>query len=268
MIARPYLAAALNVTSTPDLEANLAAAEALVDRAVARGAELIGLPENLPQICASQDEAAAAVPASYPRAEAWLRALARRHGVTIFAGLVAPGAGRVRNLLVVAGPGGEIVATYQKRHMFDVDFGGTNTHRESAAVEPGDEVVVADLGELGGLGLSICYDVRFPEHYRALVDRGADVLAVPAAFIPHTGKDHWHVLLRARAIENTCFLMAPAQVGSHNERRASYGHAVIVDPWGVVLADAGDRPGMAIAEIDPARLAQVRRQLPSLAHRR
>ncbi len=268
MIARPYLAAAVQLTSTPDLEGNLAAAEALVARAVQRGAELIGLPENLPQICETQEEAAAAVPATYPRAEAWLREQARRHGVTVFAGLVAPGAGRVRNLLVVAGPDGEIVARYQKRHLFDVDFGGRDVHRESASVEPGDEVVVADLGPLGGLGLSICYDVRFPEHYRALVDAGADLLAVPAAFIPHTGKDHWHVLLRARAIENTCYVIAPAQVGAHNARRASYGHAVIVDPWGVTLADAGDRPGLALAEIDPERLAQVRRQLPSLAHRR
>lgn len=268
MIARPYLAAAVQVTSTPDLEANLAEAEVLVAKAAARGAELIGLPENLPQICETQEAAAAAVPATYPRAEAWLRAQARRHGVTVFAGLVAPGAaGRVRNLLVVAGPDGELVATYQKRHLFDVDFGGKDTHRESAAVEPGDAAVVADLGALGGLGLSICYDVRFPEHYRALVDGGADVLAVPAAFIPHTGKDHWHVLLRARAIENTCYVIAPAQAGAHNARRASYGHAVIVDPWGVVLADAGDRPGLAVAEIDPGRLAQVRRQLPSLQHR-
>ena len=269
MIARPYLAAAVQVTSTPDLGANLAAAEALVAKAVARGAELVGLPENLPQICETQEEAAAAVPATYPAAEAWLTAQARRHGVTIFAGLVAPGDhGRVRNLLVVVGPDGAVVARYQKRHLFDVDFGAQGTHRESASVEPGEAAVVADLGPLGGLGLSICYDVRFPEHYRALVDGGADVLAVPAAFIPHTGKDHWHVLLRARAIENTCYVIAPAQAGAHNARRASYGHAVVVDPWGTVLADAGDRPGLALAEIDPARLVQVRRQLPSLAHRR
>jgi predicted amidohydrolase len=247
----------------------LEAAAALVAKAARLGAELVGLPENLPQICETQAEAAAAVPTTYPRAEAWLADQAKTHGITVFAGLVAPGpGGKVRNLLVVAGPDGAIVARYQKRHLFDVDFGGRDTHRESAAVEPGDEPVVADLGPLGGLGLSICYDVRFPEHYRALVDRGADVLAVPAAFIPHTGKDHWHVLLRARAIENTCYVLAPAQAGTHNARRASYGHALIVDPWGVPLADAGDGPGMAIAEIDPARLAQVRRQLPSLAHRR
>lgn len=267
MIQRPYLACAIQTTSTPDPAASLARAEALVARAAARGAELIGLPENLPQICETQEEAASQVPATYPLAESWLSEQARRHRVVLYGGVVAPGGDRVRNLLVVVGRDGEVIARYQKRHMFDVAVDARNTHRESAAVEPGVRPVVADLGELGVLGLSICYDVRFPEHYRALVDMGADLLAVPAAFLTVTGKDHWHVLLRARAIENTCYVMAPAQGGRHNARRESYGHALVVDPWGHVLADTGDQEGLAIAEIRPERLREVRSQLPCLQHR-
>lgn len=268
MIRRPYLACAIQTTSTPDAEESLARAEALVLRAVERGAELIGLPENLPQICESQEEAALQVPMTHPMSERWLKEQARRHGVVLYAGLVAPGSGdRVRNMLVVVGRDGEVLARYQKRHLFDVAISERHTHRESAAVEPGIEPVVADLGELGVLGLSICYDVRFPEHYRALVDLGADVLAVPAAFLTVTGKDHWHVLLRARAIENTCYVMAPAQGGRHNARRESYGHALVIDPWGHVLADTGDDGGLAIAEIHPERLRAVRSQLPCLQHR-
>lgn len=268
MIRRPYLACAIQTTSTPDAAESLERAEALVLRAVERGAELIGLPENLPQICESQEEAALQVPVTYPMSEAWLKEQARRHGVVLYAGLVAPGAGdRVRNLLVVAGRNGEILARYQKRHLFDVALGDRHTFRESASVEPGLEPVVVDLGELGVLGLSICYDVRFPEHYRALVDMGADVFAVPAAFLTVTGKDHWHTLLRARAIENTCYLMAPAQGGRHNARRESYGHALVIDPWGNVLADTGDTNGLAVAEIHPERSREVRSQLPCLQHR-
>ncbi len=269
MIRRPYRAAAIQTRSTPDPAESLARAEALVTRAVEQGAELIGLPENLPQICETQEQAASQVPETYPMALSWLQEQARKHRVVIYGGLVAPGAGdRVQNLLVVAGRDGEILATYQKRHLFDVAIGEKHTFRESAAVEPGTEPVVADLGDLGVLGLSICYDVRFPEHYRALVDMGADILAVPAAFLTVTGRDHWHILLRARAIENTCYLMAPAQGGRHNARRESYGHALVIDPWGHVLADTGEESGVAIATIDPERLREVRAQLPCLHHRR
>lgn len=268
MMTRSYLACAIQLRSLPDFEATLNQAEALVTRAAGRGAALIGLPENFPQICTTQEEAAAQVPETYPRAEQWLQDQARRHGVVLYGGLIAPGTGeRVRNTLVVAGRDGAILGRYQKRHLFDVAIGARDTYQESATVEPGTDAVVVDLGELGKLGLSICYDVRFPEHYRALVDQGAEVIAVPAAFLPVTGRDHWHVLLRARAIENTCYLMAPAQGGRHNERRESYGHALVIDPWGHVLADTGDQEGLAIAEVDPERLKAVRRQLPCLTHR-
>lgn len=268
MIERPYLACAVQLTSTPDLEATLAQAEALVCRAAARGAELIGLPENFPQLCASPEDALAEVETAHPRAEAWLTDLARRLRVVLFGAMPVPGTGpRVRNTLVVAGRDGQVLASYAKRHLFDVQFGGPDTLQESASVEPGEAVVTVDLGELGVLGLAICYDLRFPEHFRALVDRGAELMALPAAFLGLTGKDHWQVLLRARAIENTCYVLAPAQTGRHNPRRASYGHSLVVDPWGHVLADAGDEPGLAIAEIDPDRLARIRAQLPSLSHR-
>lgn len=269
VIRRPYLACAIQTVSTPSLEASLNLAEALVVRAVQRGAELIGLPENLPQICETQEEAAAQVPTTFPRAEQWLKDMARRYHVVLFGGLVAPSDGpRVRNLLLVVGRDGELLATYQKRHLFDVAIGERNTYQESASVEPGEAAVVVDLGDLGKLGLSICYDVRFPEHYRTLVDQGAELLAVPAAFLTVTGQDHWHVLLRARAIENTCYLLAPAQGERHNAKRESYGHALVIDPWGHVLADTGNRAGLAIAEIRPERLQEVRSQIPCLTHRR
>lgn len=271
MIARPYLAAAVQMTSTPDFEATLRHAESLVTEAASRGAELVGLPENFPQICESAREVASNAAWTYPRAMAWLSEQARRHGIVLYAGVVtppAPGSERVGNVLVVLGRDGEEIARYQKRHMFDVFMGEGNTYVESETVEPGTRPVVADLGELGLLGLSICYDLRFPEHYRALVDMGAELLTVPAAFLTKTGQDHWHVLLRARALENTCYLLAPAQGGRHHAKRASYGHALAIDPWGHVLADTGDMPGVAIARIDPERLRQVREQLPCLQHRR
>lgn len=269
MIKRPYLACAVSMTSTPDLAANLAQASALVATAAARGAELVGLPENFPAIGVTQQEVVDQAAMTYPLAEAWLQEQARRHRLVLFGGLLEPAAdGKVYNTLVVAGKDGEVLARYRKRHLFDVALGERNTFQESALVAPGEAPVVAELGDLGRLGLSICYDLRFPEHYRALVDQGADLLAVPAAFLPVTGKDHWHALLRARAIENTCYLLAPAQGGRHNPKRESYGHALVVDPWGHVLADTGDRPGLALSEIDPARLAEIRSQLPCLRHRR
>ena len=177
---------------------------------------------------------------------------------------------RIRNSAILIDPEGALAAVYRKIHLFDVDLGhlpGGKRFCESDAIEPGTEVVVAET-PWGGLGLSICYDLRFPELYRALVARGARLVAVPSAFTMETGRDHWHVLLRARAIENQVYVMAPAQFGVHGSNRRSYGHALIVDPWGTILAECGDQEGFALARIDFAQQDKVRSTLPCLTHRR
>jgi predicted amidohydrolase len=174
---------------------------------------------------------------------------------------------RVHNSCVLLGPDGALHAVYRKIHLFDVQIPDGVTYQESKLVAPGDEPVVAET-PWGGLGLSVCYDLRFPELYRALAANHARMIVVPAAFTLHTGRDHWHVLLRARAIENQAFVIAAAQWGTHEGKRQTYGHSLIVDPWGCVLADAGDGEGMALAELDMARLERVRRELPALGHRR
>jgi predicted amidohydrolase len=180
-----------------------------------------------------------------------------------------PNEARVFNTSVLISPEGELEAVYRKIHLFDVDLGasGGGVYRESAFIAPGREVVVAQTPE-AVIGLSVCYDLRFPELYRALAARGAQILAVPSAFTRETGKDHWEVLLRARAIENQAFVLAPAQCGRHSETRASHGRSLVVDPWGVVLAQAGDRPCVVLAECDLGELARVRASLPALEHRR
>jgi predicted amidohydrolase len=176
---------------------------------------------------------------------------------------------RCYNTSVLFGPGGEQLASYRKMHLFDVDVPGGLTIRESDSIAPGEEVVVADTS-LGKIGLSICYDLRFPELYRALVDRGAQLIAVPSAFTLTTGKDHWHTLLRARAIETQAWFIAPAQWGTHDEagKRQSYGHSLIIDPWGAVVADKGHGEGICFAEIDLDRVAAARRAIPVAQHRR
>jgi predicted amidohydrolase len=181
---------------------------------------------------------------------------------------VPAGTGKVFNTALLVGSSGQILGRYQKLHLFDVDLPDGNTYRESDTVDPGEKLVLVNAGGLGKIGLSVCYDLRFPELYRQLSQQGAEVLVVPSAFTAYTGKDHWRPLLRARAIENTCYVIAPAQVGEHYARRQSYGHAMILDPWGNILADAGDGEGMALASINPERLAQVRKQLPVLGHRK
>ncbi|MBC7543882.1 MAG: carbon-nitrogen hydrolase family protein [Candidatus Sericytochromatia bacterium] len=268
MIAAPFLACAVQLTSTPDFGDTLARAATLVAEAAAAGATLVGLPENFSQICETQEETAAQAPSTYPVVLSWLSVQARRHGITIYGSAFAPAGHRVRNRLLVVDPTGAVIAHYDKRHLFDVALGGQDTVRESDDVEAGTVATVADLGPCGKLGLSICYDLRFPEHFRALVDQGAEILTVPAAFVRTTGRDHWQVLLQARAIENQCYVIAPAQTGEHNVNRRTYGHAMIIDPWGTVLADAGDDEGLVLAQIEPIRLADVRRKLPALANRR
>lgn len=266
---KSYLAAAVQMNSLPDLEKNLTQAEDLIDLAVRQGAEVVGLPENFSFL---GDEAAklAQAEAIAQASEKFLRTMAQRYQVTLLGGgfpVPAPN-GLVYNTALLVGPNGEDLSRYEKVHLFDVNLPDGNTYRESQSVLAGKNLPsVFPSKELGNLGLSVCYDVRFPELYRHLSQMGAEVLFIPAAFTAYTGKDHWQVLLQARAIENTCYVIAPAQTGKHNNIRQSHGHAVIIDPWGMILADAGEKPGVAIAPIDPSRLDQVRRQMPSLQHR-
>ena len=266
--SRP-LAAVVQMTSTTDVERNLATAEALVARAAARGAVFVGLPENFAFLRAEGQP----VPEPQDLDGPWVRRmadLARRTRVTLLLGSLperVPGETRVRNTSVLLGPDGATLAVYRKIHLFDVGLAGMEHLEESRAVLPGDEIVTADT-RLGPIGLSICYDVRFPELYRELARRGARVLCVPSAFTERTGKAHWEVLLRARAIENLAYVLAPAQVGEHGGGRASHGQAMIVDPWGAVVAQVPGGEGVAVAELDFERLERLRRELPALSHAR
>lgn len=266
---KSYLAAAIQMTSLPDLEKNLVEAEELIELAVRQGAELVSLPENFSFIGTEQDKIAQGSAIAL-HSEKFLKTMAQRFQVTILGGgfPVPVNREKVYNTALLIAPNGTELARYQKVHLFDVNLPDGNTYCESSTVMAGTELpTVYHSQQLGGLGLSICYDVRFPELYRHLAYKGADVLFVPAAFTAYTGKDHWQVLLQARAIENTCYVVAPAQTGRHYAMRQTHGHAMIVDPWGMVIADAGEKPGVAIAEINPVRLEQVRRQMPCLQHR-
>ena len=266
---KSYLAAAIQMTSLPDLQKNLVQAEELIDLAVRQGAELVSLPENF-SFMGFEEEKIASAEAIGLQSEKFLKTMAQRFQVTILGGgfPVPTSGGKVYNTSLLVDQNGTEVARYKKVHLFDVNVPDGVTYRESNTVKAGEDLPPVYVSpELGTLGLSVCYDVRFPEVYRHLSQKGADVLFVPAAFTAYTGKDHWKVLLQARAIENTCYTIAPAQTGHHYDRRQTHGHAMIVDPWGAVLADAGEEPGVAIAEINPYRLEQVRRQMPSLQHR-
>ena len=266
---KSYLAAAIQMTSVPNLEKNLVQAEELIELAVRQGAELVSLPENFSFLGLETDKIAQAA-AIASATEKFLKTVAQRFQVTILGGgfPVPVDSDRVYNTALLVSPNGEELYRYQKVHLFDVNVPDGNTYRESSTVMAGTQLpTVYPSPELGNLGISICYDVRFPELYRHLAYKGADILFIPAAFTAYTGKDHWQVLLQARAIENTCYVIAPAQTGQHYALRQTHGHAMIIDPWGVILADAGEKPGVAIAEIKPDRLQQVRRQMPSLQHR-
>ena len=267
---KSYLAAAIQMTSVPDLQKNLAQAEELIDLAVRQGAELVGLPENFSFMGEEKDKLAQGN-AIAQATETFLQKMAQRFQVTILGGgfpIPVDSSSKVYNTALLINANGQELARYQKVHLFDVNVPDGNTYQESRTVMAGLELPpVYASPELGKIGLSICYDVRFPELYRHLSNQGADILFVPAAFTAFTGKDHWQVLLQSRAIENTCYVIAPAQTGTNYDRRQTHGHAMIIDPWGVILADAGEKPGVAIAEIKPTRLEQVRRQMPSLQHR-
>jgi predicted amidohydrolase len=263
------LAAAVQLNSTADRDRNLATADRLTRAAAAAGAQLVVLPEKWPCLGTPEQTAAGAEPFDGPTL-AWARATARELGIDLVAGSFAERVEdrqRGSNTSVHVGPDGVLAAAYRKLHMFDVEVGG-RTYRESEHEAPGDEVVLSTAAGGVELGLSVCYDLRFPELYRILAVRGARVLIVPAAFTLATTREHWEVLLRARAIEDQCFVVAANQIGEHAPGIRSGGRSMIVDPWGVVLAQAPDTETFALAELDLGRQAEIRRTLPSLANRR
>jgi deaminated glutathione amidase len=263
------LAAAVQLNSTADRERNLAAADRLTRAAVAAGAGLVVLPEKWPVLATPEETAAGAEPFDGP-ALRWARGVAAELGIDLVAGSVAErvrGREKGSNTSVHVGPDGEVRAVYRKIHMFDVEVGG-RTYRESEHEEPGDEVVLSETGAGVELGMTVCYDLRFPELYRILAVRGARVIAVPSAFTLPTTRDHWEPLLRARAIENQAFVIAANQVGEHAPGYRSGGRSMIVDPWGVVLATAPDRETYITADLDLDRQQEIRRTVPSLRNRR
>ena len=275
-----FVAAAVQLTSTSDEAANWEAARRLIERAAARGASLVATPENTTYLGPHEEKVRRAEPLDGP-AVGRFAALARRLGIHLLLGSFAERSdepSRCYNTSVLLGPDGGVLAAYRKLHLFDVDVPGGVRFAESATCKPGElggpddpnRGLVVAATPLGRLGLTICYDLRFAELYRRLADLGADVLTVPSAFTLATGKDHWEPLLRARAIENQCWVLAPAQHGRHDDGglRESYGHAMIVDPWGLPVAEASDGPGLAIAEIDLERSERVRRAIPVGRHRR
>ena len=257
-------------SSGQDQQANLAAAADLVREAADAGAALVALPENvaLMEHRTALVQATAAPLEAHPAAR-FFQALAEEIGIWLLAGSMAAdaGDGRIANRSLLIDPAGAIVATYDKIHMFDVDLPTGESYRESEAFRPGGQAVVAET-PWGGLGMTVCYDLRFPQLYRALAHAGARLITVPAAFTKLTGEAHWHVLMRARAIETGCFVIAPCMWGSHSGGRKTYGHSLIVDPWGEVLADAGEGVGIAIADLDLARVERARATIPALAHDR
>lgn len=265
-----FLVACIQNCAEDDVGANIEEAARHVRKAAASGATLICLPENF-SCLEERDELYAARghrEDDHPALSVF-PALARELGVYLALGslTIRLDNGRVHNRSYVLDDAGEVRATYNKIHLFDVQLRGGEMYRESATVEPGTSCALVDL-PWGRLGLSICYDVRFPHLYRLLAQQGADFLAVPAAFTATTGEAHWHVLVRARAIENGCYVFAAGQCGRRRWGRRTFGHSLIVDPWGAVLADGGDEPGFVLAEVDPARVAEARAMIPSLRHDR
>ncbi len=262
----------VQVNASDDMAANLDAAEGFARAAARAGAQVIGFPEN---VAFMAPDGVGVREAARPEADhpalARFKALARELEVWLVVGSLgiagADNDGRVANRSFVIDATGQVMSSYDKIHMFDVVLSGGESYRESSTFCPGARAVVTDT-PFGRLGLTICYDVRFPYLYRALAQAGAELIAVPAAFTRTTGVAHWHTLLRARAIETGAYIFAPAQCGTHLRGRQTYGHSLIVNPWGEVLADGGDEPGFICADIDLARVAQVRAQIPALTHDR
>jgi predicted amidohydrolase len=265
-----FRAACVQLRSSDDVAENIRVTSDLIRDAAAQGATFIATPENTTlmaldggaKLASSHDEA-------HDPALPMFSALAKELGVWLLIGSLAIKVSETKtaNRSFLISPDGSITARYSKIHLFDVELGSGEGYRESNTVAGGNEAVVAQTS-WGGVGLTICYDVRFPQLYRSLAQKGAFLLTVPAAFTVPTGTAHWHVLLRARAIENGAFVIAPAQGGLHANSRKTYGHSLIVAPWGEVLAEAGTEPGVILADIDPALSAAARARLPNLKHDR
>lgn len=263
--------AAIQLNSIPDMAQNLTRARELIIQAAAQGAELLALPEHFAYLGPEDQKPPSAQPLHGPLVRDF-GALAKELGIFLLLGSFPEAAEPdllPYNTSVLLGKHGVILSVYRKIHLFDVDLPGGITYRESEFIHPGMEVVAIPLpGTPFTAGLAICYDLRYPELFRSLVEKGADLIFLPAAFTVATGRDHWEVLLRARAIENQAYVIAPAQCGRHSPGRKSYGHSLIVDPWGTVLAQAPDGEGFIMAELDHARLSRLRREMPCLQHRR
>ena len=269
MTQAAFLLAAVQMTSTEDRARTLDAALRRVGEAADQGARLVGLPENFAYMGPEDGRLAGAETIEGPTLSA-VREVARQRRVFVLAGSIAERVGdprRTANTSALIADDGAVLAIYRKIHLFDVSIPDGTRYAESEGVLAGSQVVVAPTA-LGRIGMSICYDLRFPELYRQLSTLGAELLTIPSAFTLYTGKDHWEVLVRARAVENLCYVLAPAQVGKHGPRRETFGHAMVVDPWGTVLARCADGEGVCVAPFRRERLERVRRELPALKHRR
>ena len=258
----------VQLNSQHDRAANLATIDRLVGEAAGRGARFVMLPEHAPYLGpqAGYQEGAEAIPG--PTSERYA-ALARQHSIYLHAGSMVEATdipGKYANTTLVFDPNGAIIARYRKIHLYDVEIPGRVSSRESDSVAPGDEIVTVEI-EGVTFGLAICYDLRFPELFRLLALKGAEVLVNPAAFTLYTGRDHWDILLRARAIENQAWMLAAAQWGKHEPHGVCYGRSLIADPWGTVIAQANDGVGIIVADVDTALVQQQRTELPSLANR-
>src|SRR5215212_11474756 len=261
--------AIVQMNSRDDKRENIATALELIDQAAATGARLVALPEVWPYLGPEDVVRDQAETIPGPITEV-LAQRARRHGIYIHGGSIyesRPGDPGMYNTTFVLDPMGEIIARYSKIHMYDVVLDGVAEYQESATVTPGDEIAITEIDGIA-VGLTICYDLRFPELFRILALRGAQAIMLPAAFTLMTGKDHWEPLIRARAIENELYMIAPAQWGTHPPGKWCYGRSMVVDPWGTVVTTASDGVGIATAIVEPSRVAAVRRQIPSLANRR
>jgi len=270
MAASAFKAAMIQLRSGLTPAANITAAARLIGEAKAAGANYVQTPEMTNVLAGNREQLfAVVVEEDADTSLATLRELARKLGIYVHVGSLAIkiSPDRCANRAFLIDPKGEIAARYDKIHMFDVDLAGGESYRESRTYRPGEQALLADL-PWGRLGVTICYDLRFPALYRALAEAGATILTIPSAFTVQTGQAHWHVLTRARAVENGCFVFAAAQGGKHESGRETFGHSLIVDPWGRILAEGGTEPGLVMAEIDLSEVAKARARIPSLQHGR